>query len=206
MKKGFLTIAALFMTVAMFAFDALTIEGNKYNIKKAKGQVAVYNIDWTNTQCGDIDDGAFTNGSLPLMKWLQAQDEKKIAEGKPEDANYVKDWEAIKEEVNKLFKEEWNDEFGKKGLRITRNETEANLKLDIVIDGLYFGNIFGTLFGWGNAGGAIIMGHMDLTDKATGELVQRIKINHVQGSGHFTDRIRIWLVFNELIDEVEDLY
>ena len=61
------------------------------------------------------------------------------------------------------------------------------------------------LFGFGNAGGAIIFGHAEITDIATGAKVVSYKINHVQGSGHVSDRLRIMLVLHELIEEFEDL-
>ena len=89
-------------------------------------------------------------------------------------------------------------------MQLTRNEAEATHKIVFVIEGLDYGNIAGSIFGWGNAGGAIIKGYASLTDIKTGEEVLHININHVQGPGHFSDRIRTWLVLNELVDEIED--
>ena len=205
MKKYLFTIAAALMAVSVFAIKPVTLEGN-FNVKKNKGAVAWFNINWDNTQCGEIDDGVFVKGSLPIAEWLQKQDEAKIAEGKPEDANFVKDWEGIKAEGDKYFKEEWNDEFGKKGLKLTRNEADAQYRFDIEIEGLDWGSTAGTMFGWGNAGGAIIIGHADISDIKTGEKLATFKLNHVQGSGHFTDRFRILLVLHQLVEDIEDLY
>ncbi len=205
MKKLFFSLTCLLIAGSMFALDPVTLDG-KFNIKKAKGTVAVFDIDWSKTQCGSIDDGVFVNGGMPIKQWLELQDQRKIDEGKPEDANFVKDWEAIKEEGNKYFKEEWNDEFGKKGMKITRNESEAQYRLRIEVDGLDYGNIAGSMFGWGKAGGAIMFGNAYLTDINTGEQVLKIKINHVQGAGHFSDRFRILLLLHQLVDEIEDAY
>lgn len=204
MKKVLLTLVATLIATAMFAIKPITLDGS-FNVKKCKGSVATYSINWDGTKVGEIDDGVFVKGSMPIKEWLQAKDEEKKAEGKAEDANYVRDWEAIKDEANKYFKEEWNDEFGKKGLRLTNNDSEAQYNIEFVIDGLDWGNV-GGMFAWGNAGGAIIIGHADLTDRATGERVARFNINHVQGSGHFTDRFRILLVMHQLVDEIEDIY
>ena len=205
MKKLFVTMLAVITTVSLFAIKPVTLEGN-FNVKKNKGAVAVYTINWDNTQCGSIDDGVFVNGSMPIAEWLAARDAQKIEEGKPEDANYVKDWDAIKAEGDKYFKEEWNDEFGKKGLKLTRNEAEAQYRFDVEIEGLDWGNLAGSMFGWGNAGGAIIIGHADISDINTGEKLATFKLNHVQGSGHFTDRFRILLVLHALVEEIEDVY
>ena len=205
MKKLFITLLAVLSTISLFAIKPITMEGN-FNVKKNKGAVAVYTLDWSKTQCGDIDDGVFVKGSMPIAEWLAAKDEEKKAEGKPEDANYVKDWKDIQTEADKYFKNEWNDEFGKKGLKLTRNESEAQYRFDIVIEKLDWGNIAGSVFGWGHAGGAIIAGHADLTDINSGERVARFNINHVQGAGHFTDRFRILLVLHQLVDDIEDIY
>ena len=205
MKKIIMTLVAAIVATGMYAIKPITLEG-AFNVKKCKGAVATYTINWDGTRCGEIDDGVFVKGSTPINEWLATQDEKKIAEGKAEDANYVRDWASIKNEGDRYFKEEWNDEFGKKGLKLTRNDSEAQYNLDIIIDGLDWGSTAGSMFGWGNAGGAIIIGHADLTDKATGERVARFNINHVQGSGHFTDRFRILLVLHALIEEIEDIY
>ena len=204
MKKFLLTIFAVALTASAFAIQPITQDG-QFNLKKSKGAVAAFAIHWEGTQCGSIDDGVFVKGSVPIDEWLAAQDAAKIEAGKAEDANYVKDWEAIKEESNRYFKEEWNNEFGKKGLSITRNESAAQYRFDIFIDGLDWGNIAGSVFGFGNAGGAIIFGHAEITDIATGAKVVSYKINHVQGSGHVSDRLRIMLVLHELIEEFEDL-
>ena len=200
MKKVLFTLVAMLVATGMYAIKPITLEGS-FNVKKCKGAVAVYTINWDGTRCGEIDDGVFVKGSTPINEWLARQDEQKIAEGKAEDANY-----AIMAEGDRYFKEEWNDEFGKKGLKLTRNEADAQYNFDIVIDGLDWGSVAGTMFGWGNAGGAIIIGHADLTDRATGERVARFNINHVQGSGHFTDRFRILLVLHELVEQIEDIY
>ena len=94
----------------------------------------------------------------------------------------------------------------KKGMTLTSNKAEATHKIDFVIEGMDFGNLAGSRFGWGNAGGAIIKGYAKVTDIKTGKQVLKIKINHVQGPGHFSDRIRTWLVLNELVDEIKDAY
>lgn len=205
MKKILLTIIAAIVTTGMYAIDPITREG-KFNVKKCNGAVATYSINWEGTRCGEIADGAFVKGSMPLMEWLAAQDAKKIADGKAEDAIYVQDWPKTQYEAGRYFKEEWNNEFGKKGLRLSDNASEAQYKLEVVINGLDWGSVAGTMFGWGNAGGAIIIGHATLTNLATGERVVRFNINHVQGSGHFTDRFRILLVMRELIDKIDNLY
>ena len=205
MKKTLLTLFAIMTAISMFAIKPITLEGN-FNVKKCKGAVAVYTLNWDGTQVGEMDDGVFVKGGMPIDEWLKAQDEQKIAEGKSEDANFVRDWSAIKEEGERYFKEEWNDEFGKKGLKLTRNESEAQYRFDVVIEKLDWGNVAGSVFGWGHAGGAIIAGHADLTDINTGERVARFNINHVQGAGHFTDRFRILLVLHQLVDEIEDIY
>lgn len=204
MKKVLVTMVAVLTAVSTFAIKPLTLEGN-FNVKKNKGAVAVYTLNWDNTQVGEIDDGVFVKGSTPIAEWLAAQDAKKIEEGKPEDANFVKDWDAIKAEADKYFKEEWNDEFAKKGLKLTHNESEAQYRFDVIIEGLDWGNLTGSLFGWGNAGGAIITGRAEVSDINTGDHIATYKINHVQGSGHFTDRFRILLVIHALIDEFDDL-
>ena len=204
MKKYLLTIAAVLLAAGAFAIQPITQDG-QFNLKKNKDAVAVYTIHGGGTQCGDIDDGVFVKGSVPIAEWLAAQDAAKIADGKAEDANYVKDWEAIKEEGDRYFKNEWNDEFGRKGLSITRNESLAQYRFDIFIEGLDWGNIAGSVFGFGNAGGAIIFGHAEITDIATGAKLVSYKINHVQGSGHVSDRLRIMLVLNELVEKFEDL-
>lgn len=198
-------MATALFAVSAFALKPITHEGN-FNVKKNKGAVAVYTLNWDNTQCGEIDDGVFVKGSLPINEWLAAADAQKIADGKPEDANYVKDWDAIKAESDRYFKEEWNDEFAKKGVKLTHNSEEAKYSINIIIEGLDWGSTAGTMFGWGNAGGAIIMGRIDVKDLATGEQIDTFKINHVQGSGHFTDRFRILLVLHQLVDEIDDLY
>ena len=205
MKKTLITLFAVMTAISMFAINPITLEG-KFNVKKSKGAVAVYSINWDGTQCGEIDDGVFVKGGMPIAEWLKAQDDQKIADGKAEDANFAKDWEGIKAEGNKYFKEEWNDEFGKKGLRLTQNESEAQYRFEVVVDKLDWGSTAGTMFGWGNAGGAIIVGHADLTDINSGERVARFIINHVQGPGHVTDRFRILLVLHQLVDDIEDVY
>ena len=206
MKKVLVTMLAVLTTVSMFAIKPITLEG-KFNVKKNKGAVAVYSLNWDNTQVGEIDDGVFVKGSMPINEWLEAMDQQKVAEGKSEDANYVKDWAAIKDEADKYFKEEWNDEFAKKGVKLTHNEAEANYRIDFYFDGLDWGNSAAAVFGFGrSAGGAIVMGHADVTDIASGEKVATFKLNHVQGSGHFTDRFRILLVMHQLVDEIDDLY
>ncbi len=205
MKKTLMTLFAVMTAISMFAIKPVTLEGN-FNVKKAKGAVAVYTINWDGTQCGEIDDGVFVKGSTPIAQWLKEKDEQKIADGKSEDANFVKDWESIKDECDRNFKDEWNDEFGKKGLHLSRNESEAQYRFDVVIEKLDWGSVAGSMFGWGNAGGAIIAGHADLTDINTGERVARFNINHVQGSGHPSDRFRIWIVMKQLVDEIEDIY
>lgn len=205
MKKTLMTLFAVMTAISMFAIKPVTLEGN-FNVKKAKGAVAVYTINWDGTQCGEIDDGVFVKGSVPIAQWLKEKDEQKIAEGKSEDANFVKDWESIKDECDRYFKDEWNDEFGKKGLHLSRNESEAQYRFDVVIEKLDWGSVAGSMFGWGNAGGAIIAGYADLTDINTGERVARFNINHVQGSGHPSDRFRILIVMKQLVDEIEDIY
>ena len=204
MKKLFVTMLAALTAVSIFALDPITRDG-KFSVKKNKGAVAVYTLNWENTQVGTIDDGVFVKGSMPIAEWLAAQDAQKIADGKPEDANYVKDWENIKAESDKYFKEEWNHEFAKKGLKLTHNEAEAQYRFDIDIEGMDWGNIAGSLFGWGNAGGAIIMGKAVVSDLATGAVITTFKLNHVQGPGHVTDRLRIMLVLHELVEEFDDL-
>lgn len=204
MRKIFVTLVAVLVATGMYAIKPITVDGN-LNLKKCKS-TAVFTINWDGTKCGEIDDGVFVKGSMPIAEWLAAKDAQKIEEGKPEDANFVKDWEGIRSEGNRYFKEEWNDEFGKKGLRLTNNESEAQYRFNLVIEGLDWGSTAGTMFGWGNAGGAIIFGYIDITDIATGERVAKLNINHVQGSGHFSDRFRILLVLHELVEEVEDVY
>lgn len=204
MKKLFVTMLAALTAVSIFALDPLTRDG-QFNVKKNKGAVAVFSLNWENTQVGNIDDGVFVKGSMPIAEWLAAQDAQKIADGKPEDANYVKDWDGIKAESDKYFKDLWNDEFAKKGLRLTHNESEAQYRFDIDIEGLDWGSTAGSIFGWGNAGGAIIMGKAVISDIATGATIATYHINHVQGSGHVTDRFRIMFVLHQLIDEFDDL-
>ncbi len=204
MKKTILTLAAVLMASSIFALDPVTING-KFNIKRQKGTTALFSFDWSKTQVGSIDDGVFVNSTMPLDEYLQKRDEEKIAEGKPEDANFVKDWPSIKQEAEENFKKAWNKEF-KKGMQLTRNAAEAGYEITFVIEGMDFGNVAGSVFGWGHAGGAIIKGYATLVEKATGNEVLHLDINHVQGPGHFSDRIRTVLVLNELVDEIEDAY
>ena len=204
MKKTILTLAAVLAVSSIFALEPVTLNG-KFNIKKQKGTVALFSFDWSKTQVGSIDDGVFVNTPVPIDEYLLKQDEQKKADGKPEDANYVKDWPGIKQEAEELFKKAWNKEF-KKGMQLTRNAADAGYEILFVIEGLDFGNIAGSMFGWGNAGGAIIKGYATLVEKASGAEVLRIDINHVQGPGHFSDRIRTMLVLNALVDEIEDAY
>ena len=204
MKKAFLTFATLLVACSIFALDAVSLEG-KFNIKKAKGQVAVFSFDWSGTKVGGIDDGVFVTTPMPINDYLAQCDQNKINEGKQEDANYVRDWPNIKQEAEDLFKKTWNKEF-KKGLQLTRNASEAGYELRFVVEGLDFGNVAGSVFGWGNAGGAIIKGYGSLIDRESGKEALRININHVQGPGHFSDRYRIILVLNELVDEIDDAY
>ena len=189
---------------SILAIEPVTLNG-KFNIKKQKGTVALFSFDWSKTQVGSIDDGVFVNTPVPIDEYLQKQDEQKIAEGKAEDAKYVKDWPSIKQEAEENFKKTWNKEF-KKGMHLTRNAAEAGYEIRFVIEGFDFGNIAGSVFGWGNAGGAIIKGYATLVEKASGAEVLHIDLNHVQGPGHFSDRIRTVLVLNELVDEIEDAY
>ena len=204
MKKTILTLATVLMASSIFALDPVTING-KFNIKRQKGTTALFSFDWSKTQVGSIDDGVFVNSTMPLDEYLQKRDEEKIAEGKPEDANFVKDWPSIKQEAEENFKKAWNKEF-KKGMQLTRNAAEAGYEITFVIEGMDFGNVAGSVFGWGHAGGAIIKGYATLVEKATGNEVLHLDINHVQGPGHFSDRIRTVLVLNELVDEIEDAY
>lgn len=204
MKKTLLTVLLALTTCTMFAISPVTLEG-KFNIKKAKNAVASFQFDWDKTMVGEIDDGVFVRTPMPIDEYLARQDQNKINEGKPEDANFVKDWPNIKAEAEDLFKKSWNKEF-KKGLQLTRNDAEANFELVFVIEGLDFGNVAGSMFGWGNAGGAIIKGYAVLKEKASGNEVLRLNINHVQGPGHFSDRYRTILVLNELVDEIDDAY
>ena len=204
MKKTLLTALLALTTCTMFALSPVTLEG-KFNIKKAKKQVSTFRFDWDKTKVGSIDDGVFVNTPQPIDEYLAYEDQKKINEGKPEDANFVRDWPGIKQEAEDLFKKTWNKEF-KKGLQLTRNEAEADYDLVFVIEGLDFGNIAGSMFGWGNAGGAIIKGYATLKDRKSGAEVLHMNINHVQGPGHFSDRYRVILVLNELVDEIEDAY
>ncbi len=204
MRKTMLTLAALLMTCSIFAIDPVTLNG-KFNIKKQKGTVALFSFDWSQTKVAGIDDGVFVNTPVPIDEFLQKRDEEKIAEGKPEDANYVKDWPNIKQEAEDNFKKVWNKEF-KKGMQLTRNAAEAGYEITFVIEGIDFGNIAGSVFGWGNAGGAIIKGYANIVDKNSGSEVLHIDINHVQGPGHFSDRIRTIFVLQELVDEIEDAY
>ncbi|MBR1809495.1 MAG: hypothetical protein IJ776_08945 [Paludibacteraceae bacterium] len=204
MKKTILTLAAVLVAGSILAIEPVTLNG-KFNIKKQKGTVALFSFDWSKTQVGSIDDGVFVNTPVPIDEYLQKQDEQKIAEGKAEDAKYVKDWPSIKQEAEENFKKTWNKEF-KKGMHLTRNAAEAGYEIRFVIEGFDFGNIAGSVFGWGNAGGAIIKGYATLVEKASGAEVLHIDLNHVQGPGHFSDRIRTVLVLNELVDEIEDAY
>ncbi len=204
MKKILFTLATLLMAGSMFAIDPVSLEGD-FNIKKAKGTVALVSWNWDKTMVGEIDDGVFKNTPMAIDKYLAKCDKDKIAEGKPEDANYVKDWPGIKQEAQDNFKKTWNKTF-KKGMTLTSNKAEATHKIDFVIEGMDFGNIAGSMFGWCNAGGAIIKGYAKVTDIKTGKQVLKININHVQGPGHFSDRIRTWLVLNELVDEIKDAY
>lgn len=203
MKKSFLTLAVLCLTCAVFAIDPVTLEG-KFNVKKAKKEVAVFSFDWSQTKVGGIDDGIFVTTPVPMDEYLAKKDQEKINDGKPEDANFVRDWPSIKQEAEDLFKKTWNKEF-KKGLQLSRNPEGANYKLNFVIEGIDFGNVAGSVFGWGNAGGAIIKGYGVLTDNAGNEIL-RMNINHVQGPGHFSDRYRTILVLNELVEEINDAY
>lgn len=205
MKRTFFTFLSVLLACSLYAITPITQEGT-FNVKRCKGAAATFYIDWDKTMCGEIDEGVFVRKGTPINIWLKQRDELKIADGKPEDANYVKDWIAIQAECVSYFKSEWNGEFGKKGLRLTNNADEAIYHLNIVIDGLDWGGTAGSMFGWGNAGGAVIIGHIDIIERATGKLVTRFNLRHVQGSGHFTDRLRIILVFNQLVAEIEDLY
>ena len=204
MKKTILTLAAVLIAGGIMAIEPVTLNG-KFNIKKQKGTVALFSFDWSNTMVGSIDDGVFVNTPVKIDDYLAQRDKEKIADGKSEDANYVKDWPSIKQEAEENFKKAWNKEF-KKGLHLTRNAAEAGYEIKFVIEGLDFGNVAGSVFGWGNAGGAILKGYATLIDKASGTEVLHIDINHVQGPGHFSDRYRTILVLNELVDEIEDAY
>ncbi len=203
--KKLMTIAALILAVSAFALDAVTLDGN-FNVKKAKATFALFEgIDWTETEVGSIDDGVFENGSLPLKTYLQKQDENKIAEGKGKDANYVNDWDVMQQESDEMFKKCWNGTF-KKGLQLTRNASEARYRLHVVAKGLDFGSYAASIFAWGNAGGAIIIGTVLLTDINTGEVVELFKLNHVQGSPSATERMRLMALMAQIVNEIEDVY
>jgi len=203
--RKLMTITALLVAVSVFALDPITLDG-KFNVKKAKGSVAFFEgIDWSKTQVGSIDDGVLINGGIALPTYLQKQDEQKIADGKPEDANFVKDWPMMQQESDEMLKKCWNGEF-KKGLQLSRNASEAQYRLRIVATGLDFGNTAGSVFGWGNAGGAIIVGEMVLTDIQSGEVIALFKLNHVQGNPGLTERMRLIGLMAQIVDEVEDLY
>lgn len=203
--RKLMTIAALMLAVSVFAIDAVSLNG-KFNVKKSKGTVALFEgIDWSNTQVGSIDDGVFVKGSLPLPEYLQKQDEQKIAEGKPEDANFVKDWDMEQQESDEMFKKCWNSEF-KKGTQLTRNAADAQYRLRVVINGLDFGSTAGSMFGWGRAGGAIATGVAELSDINSGEVVATFKLNHVQGSPSMTERLRLLALMAQIVDEIEDVY
>ena len=203
--RKLMTITALLVAVSVFALDPVSIDG-KFNVKKAKGTAALYEgIDWSKTQVGSIDDGVLIRGGIALPTYLQKQDEQKIADGKPEDANYVKDWPMMQQESDEMFKKCWNGEF-KKGLQLTRNAAEAQYRIRIEITGLDFGSTAGSVFGWGNAGGAIITGVVELSDIKTGEVVVRFKLNHVQGNPGMTERMRLIALMAQLVDEIEDVY
>jgi len=203
--RKIMTIAALMLAVSTFALNPITLDG-KFNVKKAKGTFALFEgIDWSQTQVGSIDDGVFERGSLALPEYLQKQDETKIAESKPEDANFSKDWPMMQQESDEMFKKCWNGEF-KKGMQLTRNAAEAQYRLRVVATGLDFGNTAGSVFGWGNAGGAIIVGVIELTDIKTGEVIATFKMNHIQGNPGLTERMRLIALMAQIVDEIEDVY
>lgn len=202
MKKYFLVLMVAILATGMYAIEPITWEGS-FSVKKNKGAVATYCINWDNTRCGEIEDGRFVHGSTPLKQWLAAEDKKMISEGKKDEANHVKRWPETCNEVSRYFKEEWNDTFAKNGLRLTNDDSEAQYHLEIVIEGIYFGSME-EAFDWGNTG-AIIVGHADLTERSTGKCMTRFNLNHVRGSGHITERFRILLVFHELVEAIEEL-
>jgi hypothetical protein len=191
MKRSLFTLLTILLACSVYAIAPVTREG-KFNLKRCHGAVATFYIDWDNARCGEIEDGVFIKSATPIEQWIAQNDT-------------LGEWETTVEECAKYFRNKWNDEFGRRGLRLSFNPDEATYHINLVIDGLDWGNMSGSEFGYGNSGGAILTGYMDLIDRGTGKLVARYNIRQVQGSGHVSDRFRLLLALHELVEELEEI-
>lgn len=199
MKKLIFSALALVLTANLFAIDPVVMNGD-FNIKKSKGTRATYTIDMSNLTIGEIDDGKFVGSTEPIDVYLARKDKE------DPKASYVKDWPEIVKEAKAYFVEEWNDEFGKKGLKLTDKSSEATHHVTLKIDNLDFGHAAGVFAPYPKAGGAIVTGTLTVTDLTTNEVVLTVTIQHVQGLGHFSDRFRTLFVMKEIVGEIEDMY
>lgn len=190
MKKTIITIAALFAAVTAFADDVDYVSGNR-SILKDKTATACLEVDWSTTLVGQIDDEALETPGVPLNQYLTEKGEE-----------YINDWPEIARNGKDAFETFYNKAF-KKGMKIS-GPSSASYKIIVKIDALDFGNT-GGVFGFSaKAGGAIMIGSITYIDIATGEPVLTFKVNEVQGNGHFTENMRIQLMFMELVEELTD--
>ena len=225
MKKMYVLIAALAVGMALNAKDdVLTIESGDLNFWTETGKYAIIDIDWSNTQVvewdkmkvekehGTIDQYNRMKGEDFVNDWPNVQ--TGVLGIAPAEANKLNKKKGIKiispidEQALSVMtpeqKAEWEKSQAKaeKNGFVFRDASVANYQIKLTIDSIDMGNAAASAFGMDpHNGGAIIVGKMQVFDRASNNLVCSIKINHLKGWGSYSETARMQMIFIALWKE-----
>lgn len=182
MKKNLslFSLLCLFCTINIFAGNPVSVKSGTVAVLKSPSK-ALLEVDYSATKVGD----------QTLEEYLK---------GRGED--WVRDWPRDKETAISYFKATFNDKS--KGMKITSDESVATHKIVIHVKTLDVGNATGIFmpFAPADAGGASMIGTVDIIDLQTNNVLCVLYVDEVKGDGTPSETIRMGMMYHELATKI----
>ena len=180
-------LLCLFYVVALFAAKPVTVQSGDISVIK-KTSIAQLEFNFSDTKVGN-----------------ETLDEYKARRGKV----FIREWKAIVAST-KISLPKFFNSTNKKGMQLTTEAVDASYKFVINVNDFNTGDSFsGTIAGWvnpfhisGKAGGALMIGTIDIIDLKTNNVVCRLNINGIKGKGNISFEHRFQSMFNYLAQTI----
>ena len=158
MKKFFVTMCAVLLSMSAFAGNPLSVENSKVNLKDflKKDAVACLVIDWKGAK----------------------YDNKKAVE-----EELGSDYDFVKKDCAEMFIEGFNDKS--KGLKLQGDESGAAYRFEIKVTNL---DTFVNVMGFGARTEAKMWGTLKIVDAASGDTLAEIKIDEAEDGTDYVRR------------------
>ena len=203
-KLMFIVMAA---TLLCACCSEIKLTSGSYKALSQQTGTAEFVLDLSKTQVVEYSPyNPFAANSFTVNHIIGTIDERNAKEGE----DFVRDWPAVRSEMEKTFVRAFNRKYGRKGTTLCLGQGTTSYRVVFHVERLDFGStganiaagvveaVFGSgSFYGGGAGGCIVEGTIELQDIKSGKVLGVISITPFKTDGFPGETIRLCELMNE---------